>query len=302
MQGIEADTLRELRRGFVNNAGTAGELRRNENDQARNLDPFGQVDRTFAPQWWATAGVRTSRVRLAVDDRYITAASPHDSGSVEYRNTSPVAGLAWSASDDINVYANLGRGFETPTTAESAHRAGATGPNLTLLPSTSVQAELGVKRKRGRHAVDVALFDSRSKNEIVPSSVVNGRSIFQHVDGVQRRGVESSWNATWGRVTTRAAYTWLDASCRNAFTTAQNATIAAGKRLPGAPRHSLFLETQYQVSDALSTALDMRTESRVFGNAINSDAAAGYAALNARAGYAFKAGRVDMFLYGRIDN
>ncbi|MBC7501491.1 MAG: TonB-dependent receptor [Herminiimonas sp.] len=300
--GVEADNLRERRRGYVNNAPAIGDLRRDEDDTARNLDLFGQVDWAFAPQWRATAGVRSSRVRLSVDDHFVTPASPNDSGSVEYRNTSPVAGLVWSAADDINLYANVGRGFETPTLAESAYRAGATGPNLSLLASNSVQTELGAKIKRGRHAIDVALFDSRSKNEIVPSSVINGRSIFQNVDGVRRRGVESSWKSSWDRVTTRMGYTWLDASFRNAFSNAQNATIAAGKKLPGAPEHSLFMEAQYQPSDAFTTALEMRAESKVFVNDVNSDSAPGYAVLNARAGYSVKAGGVKLYLYGRIDN
>ncbi|GAA4014639.1 TonB-dependent receptor [Actimicrobium antarcticum] len=302
--GVEADNLRELRRGYVNNAGTPGALRRDEKDTARDLDFFGQVDWTFAPRWRATAGVRSSRVRLAVDDHYaVTKDNPNDSGQVEYRKTSPVAGLVWSATDNVNIYANIGKGFETPTLAESAYRANATGPNLGLLPSTSVQGELGAKIKSGRHAVDLALFDSRSKDEIVPSSVSNGRSVFQNVDGVQRRGVESSWLAKWdNKLTTRVSYTWLDATFREAFSNAQNATIAAGKRLPGAPQHSLYSEALYQVNDALSAAVEMRAESKVFVNDINSEAASGYAVLNARTGYAFKLGTANMFLFGRIDN
>jgi iron complex outermembrane receptor protein len=171
-----------------------------------------------------------------------------------------------------------------------------------LRPSTSRQAELGAKIKHGNHALDVALFDARSNNEIVPVSTVNGRSIFQNVDGVRRRGIEASWQTTWDRWSTRAAYTLLDASFRTAFSNAQKATIAAGNRLPGAPEHSLYTEIQYKVSDALSTGLELRTESRVHVNDTNTDTAAGYAVVNARAGYAFKAGGADLFLYGRIDN
>lgn len=303
--GVETDRLHELRRGFVNNAGVAGALRRNEDDRAKDTDVFAQLDWSFAPQWRFTAGARTSRVRLEVDDHYITAASPNDSGSVEYHNTSPVAGLVWRATDDINLYANLGKGFETPTLAESAYRSGGSGPNLSLLPSTSVQAELGAKIKSGRHTLDLALFDARSKNEIVPSSVLNGRSIFQNVDRVERRGTEVSWQAKWDQAdkwSTRLAYTWLDASFQKPFTNAQNVTIAAGNRLPGAPAHSLFSELQYQVNDAISTGLEFKAESKVYVNDINSDVAAGYGLFNARASYAFRLGSVKMLVYGRVDN
>src|SRR5690606_38677231 len=63
--GVEADSLSERRQGFVNNGGTPGALRRDENDHAKNTDVFAQVDWTFAPKWRATAGVRMSRVRLS---------------------------------------------------------------------------------------------------------------------------------------------------------------------------------------------------------------------------------------------
>ena len=298
--GVEADNLREQRQGFDNMNGTDGDLRRDEISRASNRDIYAQADWAFARDWRVTAGVRSSSVKLAVDDHYTV--NSKNSGSVDYRNTSPVAGLVWSVTNEINLYANLGQGFETPTLAESAYRPGdAAGPNLSLRPSTSTQAELGAKIKRGNHTVDLALFDARSDNEIVPTSL-NGRSTFENVDGVRRRGVEASWQATWDKWHTRTAYTLLDARFRQSFVNAQKATIAAGNRLPGAPKHSLYLDAQYQVSDALSAGLDMRVESRVFVNDINADAAAGYAVVNARAGYAFKAGGADLFLYGRIDN
>jgi iron complex outermembrane receptor protein len=301
--GFEADTQKEHRRGFVNNNGTPGALRRDENDRARNTDVFGQVDWTFDPQWRLIAGLRASRVRLSVDDNFITAVSPDDSGSVSFRNTSPVVGLVWHATDAVNVYANLGRGFETPTLAESAYRAGdATGPNLSLQASTSRQAEVGMKMNSGRHTVDLAVFDSHSDNEIVPFQVVGGRSVFQNVDGVQRRGVEASWHASWGKFGTRLGYTWLDARFKQAFSNAQGGRIAAGNRLPGAPEHSLFTEVEYRPTDALTTALEMRAESKAYVDDVNSEAAPGYAVLNLRAGYEFRMGSARMNLFGRIDN
>ena len=300
--GVEADTLKETRRGFVNNNGVSGATRRDEIDQAKNMDLFAQLDWTFAPDWQAMAGLRTSRVRFSVDDRYITAASPNDSGSVEYRNTSPVLGLVWHAKDNLNVYANLGTGFETPTLAESAYRAGATGPNFALRPSKSLQGEIGIKTRLDRHTLDFALFDARSKSEIVPSTVDNGRTIFQNVDGVQRQGAEVSVKSAWGKITTRVAYTLLNARFNQSFVNGQNATIRAGNQLPGVPKHSLFADIEYRPSDALSLGLESRLESKAYVDDVNSDAAPGYAVFHARVGYSFRAGPTKMYLFGRVDN
>lgn len=306
--GVEADSLSERRLGFVNNNGTPGTLRRDENDHAKNTDVFAQIDWTFAPQWRATAGVRMSRVKLSVDDDYIvpnadtTLNNPDDSGSVEYKQTSPVVGLAWRANDNVNLYANVGKGFETPTLAESAYRATGTGPNLGLRASTSVQSEIGAKIKNGRHLMDFALFKSRSKNEIVQERSVFGRATFQNVDGVERRGVEASWRTEWNsQLSSSVAYTWLDARFRESFNSA-NGTSAAGNRLPGTPEHSLYTELQYRWQNAVTTAVEMRAESESYVNDINSDAAGGYAVFNLRAGYEFNTGPTKMMLFGRIDN
>jgi iron complex outermembrane recepter protein len=300
--GVEADQLDQIRRGYVNNGGTPGALRRDELDSADNLDLFGQVDWTFLPAWKATAGVRMSKVRLSVDDHFVTAASPNDSGSVEYRNTSPVLGLVWHASEDLNVYGNIGRGFETPTLVETAYRVNATGPNLSLKPSKSVQGEIGAKLRSGRHTFDVAVFNARSSDEIVPLTTQNGRSIFQNVDKVERRGVEVSWKAAWARINTQLGYTLLDARFRQQFVNGQNATIAAGNRLPGAPAHSLFAQVEYRPLDPLTVALEMRAESKAYVDDVNSDAAPGYAVFNLRSGYEFRMGGTKMFLFGRLDN
>ena len=299
--GVEADQLRETRKGFDNLNGNNGALRRNEDDTARNTDVFGQLDWTFSPDWQAIAGVRASRVRFNVDDRFNPAASS-TSGSVEYRNTSPVIGLVWHAAETLNVYANLGTGFETPTLAESAYRpGGAPGPNFSLKPSKSTQGEIGVKLRSGRHSVDAALFEARSKDEIVSSQSSGGRAIFQNADRTRRRGLEASWSANWIGLDTRIAYTLLDARFKSSYAGAQG-TVSVGNRLPGAPRHSLFADMQGSVSDTVKAGLEMRLESKTYVNDLNSDAAPGYAVFNARLSREFQFNSAKMVLYGRIDN
>lgn len=299
--GLEADDLDQTRRGFVNNNGTPGALRRDERDNANNVDIFGQVDWTYAPQLKATAGARVSRVRLSVDDRYVTASSPNDSGSVEYRNTSPVLGLIWYANDNLNLYGNFGRGFETPTLAESAYRSGGTGPNLGLQPSKSRQGEIGMKWRSGGQSADLTVFTARSRGEIVPQVTENGRSIFQNIDQVERRGVEASWRNNMGRFATQIAYTLLDARFKQGFTSA-NGVVVADNRLPGAPMHSLFTQLEYRALEGLSAAMEMRIEGKAYVDDLNTETVPGYAVFNLRAAQVYRAGATTWTLLGRIDN
>jgi iron complex outermembrane receptor protein len=300
--GVAGDGLRQRRRGFVNNAGNSGDLRRNEIDRASDADLFGQLDWAVDPQWQASVGVRSSRVRLSVEDHYVTASSPDDSGNVEYRNTSPVFGVIWHARGDMNLYANIGRGFETPTLTEVAYRPGATGPNLALRPSRSRQGEIGVKWRSDRHRVDVAVFESRSSDEIVPYVSDNGRATFQNVDRVQRRGIEASWKADWGGFSTQVAYTLLDATFGSAFVSGSSAVVASGNRLPGAPAHSLFAQIECHPRQGMTVGTEARIESKAYVDDVNSDAGPGYAVLNLRAAQEFGSGSKRMMVFARIDN
>lgn len=301
--GVEADRLSERRRGFVNNNGVSGALRRDERDQARNLDVFAHVDWTVSPNWHVLAGLRRSQVKLSVDDDYITPASPDGSGAVTYRNTSPMLGLVWNAREDLNVYANVGKGFETPTLAEAAYSATSPGPNLGLRPARSKQAEVGMKARIDGHVLDLAVFESRSRDEIVPTASVNGRSIFQNVDRVQRRGAEVGWSKTWDpRFSTRLAYTLTHATFDSSFDNGRGGVVAAGKRLPGVPLHSVFAQAEYRPQAPLSLALEWRMDSRIQADDVNTQSAAGYGVLNASAGYEFKIDDTRVYAFARIDN
>jgi iron complex outermembrane receptor protein len=299
--GVEADRMNERRRGFVNDNGAIGALRRDEDNEAANVDVFGQLDWVFAERWRAIAGFRASRVRFSVDDNYVTAASPNDSGAVRFTQTSPVAGLVWHARHDLNLYANLGRGFETPTLAESAYRIGGTGPNFGLQASTSTQAEVGMKLRRGDHRLDFALFDARSKGEIVLQSNTGGRSVFQNAGRVQRRGAEASWHADWSSIAARMAYTLLDARFRQRYASGAS-TVAQGNRLPGAAAHQLYAEVEVRPQAGTTAGFELRAQGKTYVDDINSDAAAGYAVVNLRAGQELRLGGTAMQLFARIDN
>ena len=298
---LDADRQRERRRGFDNNAGTPGQLRRDENGTASNTDLVGQASWLVLPQWTLTAGARASRVRLSVDDYFL--ANGNDSGSVSYQQNSPVLGATWHASEALNVYANLGEGFETPTLAEAAYRstAPASGANFGLQASTSRQAEIGFKYRRGGQGLEGAVFRSVSSNEIVPQATANGRSVFQNVDQVERRGIELAWQAQYARLAPRLAYTLVDARFGRGYSS-QNGSVAAGNRLPGVPLHALAGELAFTHGAGRQSALELRVESKTFANDINSEAAPGFAVFNLRHSVQLGSGGVRGFLFARIDN
>jgi iron complex outermembrane receptor protein len=138
--GAEYEAMSQGRKGFDNNFGTPGALRRDETDEVSTTGFFAQGEWAFAQRWIAHAGVRTSDVRFN-----ITPLLGSNGGGVSYSGTTPVAGLVFRATPALSVYGTIGRGFENPTLVEIANRDTAgTGPNLTLRASRSRHAELGV--------------------------------------------------------------------------------------------------------------------------------------------------------------
>ena len=304
--GMDIDRLREQRQGFVNNAGNndPGALRRNERDRAGNTDVFAQVDVLLSPTWRVVAGVRSSQVRLAVDDQFIALpGNPDDSGQRTWRHTSPVLGVVWSAADSLNLYANLGRGFETPTLAESAYSAGSTGPNTGLQAARSLQAEIGAKWRGEGYQLDTAWFDARSRDEIVPAASINGRSIYQNADRVRRQGLEMAWSGTAGPWRPQLTYTYLDAFFASPYTDAAGQAIATGNRLPGTARHTARLAFTHHPSAAWQWGADLNLSGKVFVNDRNTDAAPGFAVASLHASHALQSqGSTRWQLWARLDN
>ena len=114
--------MAQHRLGYINNFGIQGILKRDEENKVTNSDAFAQIEWKFAPRWSTTAGLRYSNVRFTSSD-YFTA-NGNDSGAVSYSKTTPVAGVLFNLTPAVNVYANIGRGFETPTLIESAVQPG----------------------------------------------------------------------------------------------------------------------------------------------------------------------------------
>jgi iron complex outermembrane receptor protein len=246
-----------------------------------------------------------------VDDYFARpgTANGDDSGSATYRATNPVLGVTRHFGEALNVYANWGRGFESPTFTELAYRTGASGLNFDLQPSRSRHLEVGAKAMLGAdHRLDAALFTIGTENEIAVDQNSGGRAVYRNAGRTERTGFELSYAGRWTEtVTAYLALSMLDATFKDPFTPATGSTVATGNALPGIPDRMAFGEIAWRprlqgVLAGLSTALEMVHSGRLYVNDANSDAASSYTVFNLRAGLAQRAGhwRVREFL--RLDN
>jgi iron complex outermembrane receptor protein len=305
--GTDYDNQKERRRGYINNNGTAGGLQRDEDDTVRSAAFYAQADWKFAPRWSLAAGLRHTEVSFYSSDYYIVGTNPDDSGQIRFKNTSPVAGLVYSVSPALNLYGNVGKGFETPTFAELAYRSdGTTGLNFALQPSTSVNTELGAKAfLPGGQRLTFAVFHIDTKNEIVVDTALGGRNTFKNATRTTRNGAELSWSArTLETLDLLAALAFVDARYRDDFSSGTPpVAVSAGNYLPGVPRRTFYGEARWAPVDrGFSTALELRYGGRIYTTDANTESADPYTVVNWRIVFEQRASDWRLSEFLRVEN
>lgn len=226
------------------------------------------------------------------------------SGKVNYEKTLPVAGVVFKATPTLNFYANVGKGFETPTMVEiSFSDTAGNGPNLSLKPATSTNIEIGTKWLASEHSrINAAFFDIRTENEIVTDQSANGRTTFRNAGKTERQGFElSATTLLPNNVSLYTAVTLLDAKF------ASDSNFSAGKVIPGTYRTQVYAEAAWRYQPlGFQTALEGRFNSKTWVNDANSASGISYASAHAvyslRASFQQQVGSWKITEYARIDN
>jgi iron complex outermembrane recepter protein len=308
--GIDYDRMKERRRGFMNNNGVTGALKRDEDNVVSNTDLYVQAEWRIMKNFSLLAGARHSLVQFKSTD-YFIAANANDSGAVDYSRTTPVVGATWKITPVFNAYANIGRGFETPTFAELAYRfGGGSGLNFALRPANSLHREIGVKALIGDHGrANLALFRIDVTDEIVVESNTGGRSTFKNAPGTRREGLELGWTQKFLHGFEAAlSYTLLNARFTQSFVTvtgtpATPVTVPAGSKLPGIAGNILFGELVWRhPSNGFHAGVELRHNGKVWVNDQNAEAASAYTVFNLRAGLQQRGRNWKLTEFVRIDN
>lgn len=304
--GLDVERMSERRRGFINNFGARGELKRDEDDTVQSTGVYAQADWAINEQWSAVAGLRANRVRFEVEDFFVRPGNPDDSGQARFSATNPVIGFTRHLGPDSNLYVNVGRGFETPTFTELAYRTGGSGPNLDLASARSTHVELGYKaRLTAQQRLDVALFHIGTTNEIVVASSSGGRTIYANAGKTRRSGIEVAHSAQWTpEWQTHLAFSTLNARFADAFASSSGAQVAKGNRIPGTLDRQLFGELAWkpQAVPGLTGALEVVHLGRMVVDDLNSDRTDAATLFNLRLGWEQAFGNWRLKSYLRLDN
>ncbi|MCG9514469.1 TonB-dependent receptor [Acinetobacter pittii] len=309
--GVALDAMDEDRKGFENfnlvngqpSYGVKGNLRRDEDNTLWNIDPYLQASWQFLPTWRLDTGVRYSNVHYKSEDNYLS--NGDDSGKTDYNKVLPSAALSWQIIPVLMAYVSYAKGFETPTFTEMAYRPdGKSGFNFDLTASTSDTYETGLKSQNYLGDFTLAVFQTKTKDDIVSAGSSNGRSTFRNADKTLREGVEFAWNKKlWRDLTATASYTYLDATFDADIPALGNiAQIPSGNAIPGIAKNQAYASLAWQPSHGLYGGVDVQYMDKVYVNDTNSDAAPSYSVTSANVGYAWVMGDWKVNSFARVDN
>ncbi|KHN66769.1 TonB-dependent receptor [Acinetobacter calcoaceticus] len=309
--GVALDAMDEDRKGFENfnlvngqpSYGVKGNLRREEDNTLWNIDPYLQASWQFLPTWRLDTGVRYSNVHYKSEDHYLS--NGDDSDKTDYNKVLPSAALSWQILPELMAYVSYAKGFETPTFTEMAYRPdGESGFNFDLSASTSDTYETGLKSQNHLGDFTLAVFQTKTKDDIVSAGNSNGRSTFLNADKTLREGVEFAWNKKlWRDLTATASYTYLDATFDADIPASGSvAQIPSGNAIPGIAKNQAYASLAWQPTHGLYGGVDVQYMDKVYVNDTNSDAAPSYSVTSANVGYAWVMGDWKVNSFARVDN
>lgn len=265
---LDYEKQTDERRGFVNDFGQRGDLRRDETGTVESLDGSVisdlQVNERVA---WVT-GVRYSNLDFAVVDRFIVEGNPDDSGAVRYTEFAWSTGLSYAISPQLSAFIATGEGFETPTLTEMAYQNEGTGLNTDLRAAKLEQHEVGLKWLSATVQGQVTVFQINTRDDLVVDQSLDGRTTYRNAARTEREGLEISgiWRFAqdWSL---RTSYTYLNANYGGSEVT------SAGNRLPGLAQHELFQQLEWRPlgSERLELLVNARYRSNIATNDANSE-------------------------------
>jgi iron complex outermembrane receptor protein len=275
--GLAYDSMKDIRSRYSYTApGVYSALSsasdRREEQKAFNVDQYMQATYEPTDRLLVIAGLRHSRVNIKNNDLWLVD-NADSSGQVTYTNTSPVAGATFKVTPNLNIYANYGRGFETPTFAEMTYsNTTGGGPNLSMVPSKAKNYEIGLKAfVTSNTRVNVALFKVDTTNEIVvTASNASIQNVYGSIANTERKGIEFSLDSRLPyNFNFYQTYTYLDSEFKNTFENLISnvrSNVNAGNRLAGVYKNTAYTELSWKYPTLnFSTAIENIYYSDVHG-------------------------------------
>ena len=176
---------------------------------------------------------------------------PPEKEKFKYRSFNPSIGITWQAREDLNLYANLGRGARTPTVIELGcaydptplsdgrprslaeqrvcNLPGALSGDPYLKQVRSTSYEVGARGQLTDNIEwNATAYQTDLQDDIYFVAVNATSSYFQNVGNTRRRGLEMGLKGKWGKASWGVNYALTDATFQSKFKLASPNNSSAG--------------------------------------------------------------------------
>jgi len=149
-----------------------------------------------------------------------------------------------------------------------------------------------------------------TSNEIVVNTNLGGRSTYQNAGDTRRRGAELALGYRFAEAfRLQLAYTYVDATYRDAYTTCVAAPCAtptvvvnAGNRLPGVPRSNVYANLTWGHELGWHAGVNGQYVTAVPVNDLNTTFTPGYGLLGLNGGYGMELRTMQLSAFVRMNN
>ncbi|MEM8546569.1 MAG: TonB-dependent receptor [Pseudomonadota bacterium] len=298
--GGEQDQQRDDRTRFDNLLGTRGAMTLDQRERVTATGGYALMRTRLGERGLLHLGVRYDEIDYDVDDRFL--ANGDDSGVRTFTEWSPAIGASWQWLPSLQVYANLSRSFEAPTTTELANPSTAGGFNAALEAQLADHRELGLRFRRAGQQLDAALYAIDLDDELIPFELAAfpGRDFFANAGASSRRGIEATWRADWNdQWRTTLSYTWSDFTLDD-FT--RDGEVFDGNEVPGTAEHVAFASVDYQATGGWFLGAEFTYVSTIIANNANTVRAGPARLLTLRASYPLSVGDWQLSPFVTVSN
>ncbi|WP_210518915.1 TonB-dependent receptor family protein [Hymenobacter terricola] len=301
-------------RSYVNNGGTPGALRYDDEITTTTGFVFAQADYSLPADLLLTVAASYNRLHYGIERVSDAVAKPN-----AYRfardfqpQVSPRIALLREFSPNLSVYASVSTGFSPPTTDEIRTSDGSLNGDLQAERGTSYEVGTRGNFFSNQLRYEVNVFDLELRQTIVSSTTDQGIVVFRNTGSTHQRGLEAAlsgwlWQAAAAEAGANppglrawASYAYND--FRFGSYPSGSADLS-GNRLTGTTPHTLSEGLDFSERQGLYFSPSLSHQARVVLNDANTEEAAGYWVFGARGGWRrILAGHLETNIYAGIDN
>lgn len=177
---------------FQNNSGKEGALRTDSDQDSSNEVVYGQLDMRLRDDLSVVAALQYLRSKRENHARVNATA-----GEVDHRQVNPRVGVLWDAHDNVQLFANVSRGFEPPSMTDLT--SGGALPFTELSAQSAWTVELGSRGNVGTASWDIAVYRSWLRKEMLDFGSPGARGFISFTDNAEdtvHQGLEAGWDVS----------------------------------------------------------------------------------------------------------